>query len=330
MNDAPPAMGTTLAVHSGALGDLVLFGRLLSELPPPVTLVTGSEKGKLLAGLGAVAAALDFDALPIHEVFSDTPLGECTLPARLGTHDRLISCFAAGDRKAELRLAALCGAGDAAFLPIRPPADARGHLLELWRDLLGLVEPGAAQRAKSFEVPQAWHSAAAEQLTAMGIGAQRRVVVIHPGAGAAEKCWPLERFVDLARHLQHSDVSNFSNLSNCDGPPLAVLFVVGPVECDRWADGEIEALAKEFPVLSRAPLATLSAVLAAGALFVGNDAGVSHLAATLGAPTVAVFGPSRAEHFAPRGPHVEIVAASQLADIPVDTVCAAASRALRK
>jgi len=85
---------SVLAVHPGALGDVILFGRLLSMLPGPITLVTGREKGELLAGVGVVRKVLDFDALPMHEAFTDTPLSQCRLPKLLGRHRRLISCFA--------------------------------------------------------------------------------------------------------------------------------------------------------------------------------------------------------------------------------------------
>ena len=48
-------------------------------------------------------------------------------------------------------------------------------------------------------------------------------------------------------------------------------------------------------------------MLARAALFVGNDSGLMHMAAAAGAPTVGVFGPSRAEHYAPWGPRAEAV-----------------------
>ncbi len=69
-----PRGSTIIAIHPGALGDCILFGRLLWHLNAAVTLVAGGAKGRLLTGMGAVDRALDFDALPMHEVFSDTPL----------------------------------------------------------------------------------------------------------------------------------------------------------------------------------------------------------------------------------------------------------------
>ena len=52
------------------------------------------------------------------------------------------------------------------------------------------------------------------------------------------------------------------------------------------------------------PLRVLGAVLARAGLYVGNDSGVSHLAAACGAPTLALFGPTDPALWAPVGPRV--------------------------
>ena len=54
--------------------------------------------------------------------------------------------------------------------------------------------------------------------------------------------------------------------------------------------------------------------------YVGNDSGPTHLAAAVGAATVALFGPSRQDHFAPIGPNVRIVQAEKLDELSVEKV----------
>ena len=39
-------------------------------------------------------------------------------------------------------------------------------------------------------------------------------------------------------------------------------------------------------------------------LYIGNDSGITHLAAAVGTPVLALFGPTDPEVWAPRGPHV--------------------------
>jgi ADP-heptose:LPS heptosyltransferase len=105
--------------------------------------------------------------------------------------------------------------------------------------------------------------------------APRRGVAIHPFSGSPRKNWPLERFLEVAARLD------------------AVLFR-GPEESlpgarfveDRWE---------------------LACELASFQVFLGNDSGVSHLAAAAGTPVIALFGPSNPAVWAPRGPRVEVL-----------------------
>ncbi|MFB3891446.1 MAG: glycosyltransferase family 9 protein [Phycisphaerae bacterium] len=324
-----------LAVHPGALGDLILFGHLLKRIEGEKTIVTSKEKGKLLLGLGVVSRAIDFDALPMHEIFADKQLDKCALPGLLGRHDRLVSCFGTGDRRAELRLAAACGAEDAAFLPIRPPEGSSAHLLAIWCDMLGLRFGFPDDlTAPSWKVPSAWRVQAACALNEAGVDRSGSpCAVIHPGSGGAAKCWPLDKFVDLASRLTRGAFAATS--PGPSGNPQSEirnpqrLFVLGPAEIDRWDAVEVGSLKRRFPVLADPPLTTLAGVLAGARLYVGNDSGVSHLAAAVGAPTVAIFGPTRAENFAPIGPHVRTVSADRLKQLSVAEVFAACKEMIR-
>ncbi|MFP4355958.1 MAG: glycosyltransferase family 9 protein [Phycisphaerae bacterium] len=292
-----------LAMHSGALGDVVLFGRLLERLEGDITLVAGGNKASLLARLGVAAEAMDFDSLPIDELFNDTPLDDCDLGDLLGPCDRVISCFCQPGSPAALRLATLVGASAAAFLPVRCPDDYQSHLVDLWSDMLGLGPTDLTPPA--WSVGQA-DSLLVEQLLA-GKGVGPHPVVIHPGSGGPSKCWPLERFIATALLLRAAGRD--------------VLFVVGPVEQDLWAhDGRLELL-EAWPVARCLPLGTLAGLLARASGFLGNDAGPSHLAAAVGAPTLALFGPTDPARFGPLGPRTAVLWEPALEQIAPQRVC---------
>jgi hypothetical protein len=305
---ATAAGQTVLAIHPGALGDVILFGHLLVRLGGLATLVARGETARLLAGAGVVARAIDFDALPMHEAFADAPAGEGPLADLLGRHDRLVSCFAA-DTPAARRLTQISGAARADFLPVRPADDFPGHLLDLWAERLGLgaFDVGSV---RAWAVPRAWREAAAEALRGAGVAAGRPYVVFHPGAGSPRKCWPLERFEAVAGRL---------------GP--AAVFVLGPVELEAWDPPAVEALRRRRAAMRCPPLTALAGVLAGAAAYVGNDSGVTHVAAAVGAPTVAVFGASRADHFAPAGPRVRVVEGGNVDAVGVGAVASALAEA---
>ena len=50
----------------------------------------------------------------------------------------------------------------------------------------------------------------------------------------------------------------------------------------------------------------LACWLAGAGLYIGNDSGITHLAAAVGTPVLAFFGPTDPEVWAPRGPHVRM------------------------
>jgi ADP-heptose:LPS heptosyltransferase len=87
---------------------------------------------------------------------------------------------------------------------------------------------------------------------------------------------------------------------------LTVVVLAGPADAEP-ATALSRALGGLGARLANAPLADVVALLADARLYVGNDSGTSHVAAAVGAPTVAIFGPTRPARWAPRGPRVAVV-----------------------
>jgi len=110
--------------------------------------------------------------------------------------------------------------------------------------------------------------------------AGERYAAIHPFSGSRRKDWPLENFRALAAQLE--PIVPVEWCRGPEDPPLA-----GTVRFDDLYD--------------------LACWLAQSALYIGNDSGVTHLAAAVGAPVVALFGPTDPAVWGPRGAHVRIV-----------------------
>jgi heptosyltransferase-3 len=112
-------------------------------------------------------------------------------------------------------------------------------------------------------------------------------VAVAPGAGAPAKCWPAGEFAAACRLIARRG-------------PVHFMLVLGPAEMDR---PEIrEAFAGLDSSLSECwSVRDLAAVFAASHLYLGNDSGLSHLAAWAGARGLAVFGPTDPELWAPVG-----------------------------
>lgn len=122
----------------------------------------------------------------------------------------------------------------------------------------------------------------------------RPLVLVQPGARYWFKAWPAERFADLADRLT-------------DAFDCRVL--VGGDERDRGVVVAICAKARSAPVAlaGRATLLQYAAIIKRCDLFVGNDNGPMHMAAALGTPVVALFGPSNPEEWGPCGEKVQVL-----------------------
>ncbi len=163
-----------------------------------------------------------------------------------------------------------CGITDVQVFPGLPPEDWTRHATEYYLDSLGL----AAVPPLCLAIPP---------------GETPYDVVIHPGSGGQRKNWPTGLFFELADALEVR--------GRC------VTWCLGPAE-------EELRLPNGASVLREHSLAALAGELAAARVYVGNDSGVTHLAAAAGCSTIAIFGPTEPRIWAPRGDHVTVVQGS--------------------
>lgn len=168
------------------------------------------------------------------------------------------------------------GAALTARVRIRP----RRHEAEAYLDLaraVGLPTDGARSRF----VPSAVDHAAAEQALAGERGPFAVLAPaggVNPGGSLVSKRWPAARFGLLARRLSEAGLRPLLLGARSDGELVrSVHDASGGVALD---------------LSGRLSLRECGAVLSRSALFVGNDTGLLHLAAAVGTPVVALFGPT--------------------------------------
>lgn len=114
-------------------------------------------------------------------------------------------------------------------------------------------------------------------------------LMIHPGSGGASKLWPLERFCEIADRWPY---------------PKKVVFILGPAEIERGLPDRIPA---QYTKALPATIKDAFSILAGASLYLGNDSGISHLAALAGTPSVVLFGPSDPAVFRPLGSRVRVL-----------------------
>jgi ADP-heptose:LPS heptosyltransferase len=269
-------------LRPGALGDAVLTLPVLQSLkaarPDAHVLVAGSPVFRLAVECGHASEWVAFDDARLLELFAEG--GSCEL---LKAYDL---CIAYGRRADPLLAASLArsAVGTVVQWPSHPPEGT--HVVD---HLLGASRTAgfpAASHEPLLPPRQQWLDEARAWLTARNV--RGSFLALHPGSGGRAKRWPAERFAELA--------------SRSADP---VVWLLGPAEA---GDEELREMGERVgTVAEELPLSTLAGLLARCRAYVGNDSGVTHLAAAVGAPTVALFGPTDPATWAPRGKRVVVL-----------------------
>ena len=267
----------SLIYHAGALGDFITalpaIARWREEHPGEPQVLLGKPEHAAIAP--PFDETWDIDAGVFSGLFSGSAASDFPLAERLRP---VVSAllFAAPASPIAATLARL-GVGEVVRQDPFPAS--RIHVVDYHLSLFpgGL---GGKERVPRIRIP--------EPAEERDLG---DVAAIHPGSGSAKKNWPLDRFIELAARLVERDIR--------------ISWIVGP------ADAGITLVHQDVNVSGAVwkslPLPVLAARLGCCRLFVGNDSGVTHLAAAAGCPTVALFGESDRHVWAPRGPRVKVI-----------------------
>jgi ADP-heptose:LPS heptosyltransferase len=286
-----------LVVRAGALGDLLLLRPVLAALRAAgqaLTLLSPSA-GRVLLGPDGIDTWLDWEAREAAAWMA----GRAPEPGPW--RDAITACARAlVYTRAPEWPAALSALGlhVVTHAPAPPSADARHAAL--W-----LAEPLAAWglEAPASAAPLRYLPAELEAVAHLRARLPRHFLALHAGSGSAAKNWPHERFLALAERL---------------APGAPFLLVRGPAERHQpTLDTARVVLAQDLP------LRQLGALLGQAEFYVGNDSGVSHLAAASGAACLVLFGPTDPAVWRPLGQVVTLRAEAGLDALEVEQVAKA-------
>lgn len=198
------------------------------------------------------------------------------------------------------------------------------HIIRLRKSGQLYKQLGDAMGFSPAPLPVIWTAAADMDEAARRLPAGTPMIGLGPTAGWMAKAWPAQRFIETYRAIEKM-------LPGC-----RVVVFSGASDVERLA---ALAMQNELPgaigMNATLPLPLLAACMSRLRLFIGNDTGLLHLAAAAGAPTLGLFGHSRADEFAPAGPHAAAVAApgrpgeASMEGLTVDAVLQAAMNLLR-
>ena len=312
-----------LVMRGGAIGDFVLTLPILEAIrlddrDSEVEILGYPSIAELAVGRRLAAAARRVDGTEWAPLFSlDGELADAERDY-LAQFDRVFCVWpdADGVLRENLRRSGACRL---TYVNPMPPADWTAHVMDYMARqcrATGLEMEYLEPHLYPAERDAWW---AERYMRVIGAG-HAPLLGLHPGSGSPRKNWPARRYAAVAqdwmkRHHGH------------------VLVAAGPADDEPL--GELTAALDEERafVLQNESLPRVAAVLQRCAAFVGNDSGITHIAAAVRTRTVAIFGPTDPRVWRPLAPRVRVVSPAgrkdDLASIPADVVVEAVESLVR-
>lgn len=170
------------------------------------------------------------------------------------------------------------------------PWNGNQHVVETNLDLVRACGISAEATRPVLLVQPEVRSRMAARLASAGVGPGQSLVVVHPVSRWLFKAWPETGCAEvIGRLLRHTGlavaVTSGPNATEVEAANRILARVAGPI----------------INLVGRTTLAELAAVLERAQLFLGVDSAPMHMAAALGIPVVALFGPSGEVSWGPWG-----------------------------
>ncbi len=288
-----------LVVQLADIGDLILSTPALAALREAqpdahITLLTTTHTAPAIAGTNLVDEIITFDRQQFNSsrAFFHPANLRRVLGLRNGHYDAVIFFHHFTLKFGTLKFALITLAsgakqrigldnGNGWFLNRRLPDDGFGakHQVQYWLDLVALLGASSTPHPATVAV------------TPPPVSSEHSTIVIHPGSGgySLARRWDAAQFAALADAL--------SQQYNAQ-----IILVGGANDGGDEVKSAMKSDADVLDLTGKTTLAELAGIIQAADLYIGADSGIMHLAAAVGTPIVAIFGPSNADAWGPWTP----------------------------
>lgn len=310
--EAARKMQRGLIVQPGAIGDCILTLPLAAYMKDTLDLggidILGhTEYIGFLPGRSCVDSVRSIDSIDVHRLFAEAN------QFVLKDQDPLINAFRDygwivtflgkpnSNFEQNLIFTANCShSAEVITLSMKPPEGFSKHLADFYIRQFIEQSDFSLQRQTIqtgdclIKATEADINTGKELLREIGLGFGEKLKVIQPGSGGTKKCWHIENFLAVAKEL--------------DSRGVEIIFLLGPAETERYSDATIKKISSVGKCLTDLSLIQVLGLLSCVDGFIGNDSGITHLAAALGVRTYSIYGPTNPEVYKSIGPDVTVFA----------------------
>jgi len=312
--EAAQKMQRGLILQPGAIGDCILTLPLAAYMKDTlhlggIDILGHTEYVGFLPGRSCVDGVRSMDSIDLHRLFAETEKFE------LKDRDPLINAFRDyswiatfmgepnGNFEQNLIYTANCShSAEVITLSMKPPKGFSEHLADFYiRQFIDQggysLEPQPIRTGDCLiKATEADIKTGKELLREAGLGFGEKLMVIQPGSGGTQKCWHLDNFLAVAREL--------------DLRGIEIIFLLGPAEQERFGDEKIKKINSLARCLTDLSLTQVLGLLSCVDGFIGNDSGITHLAAAMGVKTYSIYGPTNPAVYKSIGPAVTVFASN--------------------
>ncbi len=304
-------------LQPGAIGDCILTLPLAQIMKDSldlgaVDIIGHTEYTGILPGRTCIDGIRSMESLDLHRLFAESSSFDVTdgdaLINDFGEYSYVVTFLGEPGSNFEQNLifTVNCShSADVITLSLKPPERYSKHITEYYTQ--GLLEQIAISPERCRVNQSSILIRAAESdinegrdlLNEEGIGLSGKLVILHPGSGSLEKSWHLENFLAVGNDLLSKN--------------MKVIFLLGPAEVERFSKKQLEKIKSVGKCFTDLSMRRVLGLLSCADAYLGNDSGITHLAAALGVRTIAVFGPTAPDVYKPIGPSVTVFSS----DIPL-------------
>jgi heptosyltransferase-3 len=308
-----------LIIRPGALGDTLMLAPALAQMKGRGDIALVARRPGLDILRPFVREGMDYERGGWYRLFVDDPslirngmFNNMTKPSPStgegqgegGAADLAVAFLSAQSEKVRDNLKVLMPGSSIHLFPPFPQKEENVHaafyLAKCMESAGCAVNPGKA-------IAEATHRPLVEGEPFLVPGPERRIV-FHPGSGGTAKNHPREFWAALLRDFRGIE----SNKA-----PLAVL--LGPAEESCLPFYREQLSGDETEIIFSPEMEPLLRLLKSAPLYLGHDSGITHLAAMLGTPTIALFRKNNLQQWKPLGPRVEVIEEESRPDLIRET-----------
>jgi len=276
-----------LIIRPSALGDTLMLMPAIIQLRASAEIILVGRYPGLYFLKPYVHRCIDYEGSGWHTLFLERPDYVHALP--ITTVDKVVAFLSDPERRVKDNLKTCFSSESVYLFPAFPPKREKTHValyLSRCLEMAGLpIDAG-----KSFE--EALMRPLIERET---MSNQQKKIVLHPGSGGKKKNHPPSFWLKLIKDMRKRSFNE------------KFIFLLGPTEEPLHSFYRNNLCNKDIDIVFSPEKGKLSSLLKKAYLYIGHDSGITHLAAMLGTPTIALFKNSSIHQWRPLGPAVRVI-----------------------